>query len=71
MLPIAVGMTAGVACAIGLGRFLQFLMNAVEPLGVGACAWAALLLAVTAAVAVWTATARVLRVDPMRALRAE
>jgi ABC-type lipoprotein release transport system permease subunit len=46
-------------------------MDAVEPLDLGTCALAALLLAITAAVAVWTATARVLRVDPMRALRAE
>jgi putative ABC transport system permease protein len=71
MSPIAVGMVAGVAGAIALGRFLQYLMDAVEPLGIGTCAAAALLLAITAAVAVWTATARVLRVDPMRALRAE
>ena len=71
MLPIAVGMAAGVAGAIALGRFLEYLMDAVEPLNVWTCTSAALLLAVTAAVAVWTATARVLRVDPMRALRAD
>jgi predicted permease len=71
MRPIAVGMAAGVAGAIASGRFLQYLMDSVQPLGVGMCASAALLLAVTAAVAVWTATARVLRVDPVRALRAE
>jgi ABC-type antimicrobial peptide transport system permease subunit len=71
MLPVAVGMTAGVAGAVALGRFLQYLMDAVEPLDVRTCALAALLLAVTATVAVWTATARVLRVDPMRALRAD
>jgi putative ABC transport system permease protein len=71
MLPIAAGMAAGVAGAIALGRFLQYLMDAVEPLDARTCAWAALLLAITAAAAVWTATARVLRVDPMRALRAD
>jgi len=71
MLPIAVGMSAGVAGAIALARFLQYLIDAVEPLNAGSCAAAALLLAVTAAVAVWRATARVLRVDPMRALRAD
>ena len=71
MLPVAVGMTAGVAGAVGLDRFLQYLMSAVEPLNAGTCAWAALLLAITAAVAVRRATARVLRVDPMRALRAD
>jgi putative ABC transport system permease protein len=71
MLPVAVGMTAGVAGAVALGRFLQYLMDAVEPLDARTCASAALLLAITAAVAVWTATARVLRVDPMRTLRAD
>jgi len=71
MLPIAVGMSAGVAGAIALARFLQYLIDAVEPLNAGSCAAAALLLAVAAAVAVWRATARVLRVDPMRALRAD
>jgi ABC-type antimicrobial peptide transport system permease subunit len=67
MLPIA----AGVAGAIVRGRFLGYLMAEVEPLDVRTCATAALLLAFTAAVAVWTATARVLRVDPMRALRTD
>lgn len=71
LLPIVVGMAAGVAGAVALGRFLQYLMEAVEPLDGGICASAALLLAVTAAVAVWTATARVLRVDPMSALRTD
>jgi putative ABC transport system permease protein len=71
MLPIAVGMAAGVAGATALGRFLAYLMDAVEPLDVRTCVSAALLLAITASVAIWTATARVLRVDPMRALRAD
>jgi ABC-type antimicrobial peptide transport system permease subunit len=71
MLPIAVGMAAGVAGAIVMGRFLGYLMAEVEPLDGATCATAALLLVVTAAVAVWTATVRVLRVDPMRALRAD
>jgi predicted permease len=71
MLPIAVGMTAGMAGAIALGRFLQYLMSGVEPLNGRTCAWAALLLAITAAVAVWRATAGILRVDPMHALRAD
>lgn len=50
MLPITVRMAVGLTGAIASGRFLQFLMEAVEPLGIGAC---------------------VLRVAPMRALRAE
>jgi len=71
MLPIAVGMAAGVACALELGRFLEHLVSGAEPVGTRTCTAAALLLAIIAVLAVWRATARVLRVDPMRALRAE
>jgi predicted permease len=71
MLPLAAGMTAGVAAAAELGRFLEQLISGAQPVDAGACAAAALLLAFAAALAVWWATARVLRVDPMVALRAE
>ena len=71
MLPMAAGMLAGVGAASALGRFLEYLMSGVEPVGALTCGAAALVLAMAAGVAVWTATARVLRVDPMRALRTE
>jgi putative ABC transport system permease protein len=71
MLPMAAGMVTGVAAAAALGRFLEHLMSGIEPVDAWICAAAALVLAMAAGVAVWTATARVLRVDPMRALRAD
>ena len=71
MLPMVAGMVAGVAVAVALGQFLEHLMSGVEPVDTWNCVEAALLLAITAAAAVWTATARVLRVDPTTALRTE
>jgi hypothetical protein len=71
LLPMAAGMIAGVAAAAALGGLLEHLMFGVEPVDAWTCAAAALVLATAAAVAVWTATARVLRVDPMSALRTE
>jgi putative ABC transport system permease protein len=69
--PVAAGAAAGIAGAVALGRFLQHLMQSAEPVGAGTCALAALLLGITAALAVWTATRRVVKMDPMRVLRAE
>jgi putative ABC transport system permease protein len=69
--PLALGMAAGVGGAIGLGHYLQHLMASAEPVGKWSCAAAAVLLISAAAVAVWRATARVVRIDPMTALRAE
>ncbi len=71
MLPMAAGMLVGIAGALELGQFLQRLMFGVDGLDARTSAAAALWLALAAALAVWRATARVLRVDPMKALRAE
>ena len=71
LLPMAAGMAAGVAGAVGLGQFLKHLMTSAEPLGAWTSAAAALLLALTAALAVWTATGRIIEIDPVNALRAE
>jgi predicted permease len=71
LLPMAAGMVAGVAGAIGLGQFLKHLMTSAEPVGAWTCAAAALLLAIAAATAVWTATGRIVQIDPVNALRAE
>ena len=71
LLPLTAGVAAGVAGAAVLGRYLRYLMASAEPVGTWTCAAAALLLASTAAIAVWTATSRILRIDPMSALRAE
>jgi ABC-type antimicrobial peptide transport system permease subunit len=71
MLPVACGALAGVAGAGALERYLQHLMAHAEPTGPWTCAVAAAALAATAALAVWTATGRIVRMDPTAALRTE
>jgi putative ABC transport system permease protein len=71
LLPVVLGLATGVAGAVATGRFLKHMITPAEPVGAGTCGASALLLVVVAAVAVWTATGRILRIDPMRALRAE
>jgi putative ABC transport system permease protein len=71
MLPVVLGMAAGVAGAIGLGQFLQHMMDAAQRVDAVTCITAAVALAAVAAAAVWSATQRILRLDPMNILRAE
>ena len=71
MLPLGAGMLAGVFGAAGLGRFLQHLISSAEPTGLWTCVIAALILATATAAAVWTATNRIVRMDPTAALRVE
>jgi ABC-type antimicrobial peptide transport system permease subunit len=71
LLPMAVGGAAGIAGAVLLGRYLQHLIAGAETTGVLACAAAAGTLIFAAALAVWTATRRIVRMDPTAALRAE
>ncbi len=71
LLPVAIGMAAGVAGAFALGQFLQHLLDSAQRVDGATCAVAAVILAAIASVAVWSATQRVLRLDPMQVLRAE
>jgi putative ABC transport system permease protein len=71
MLPMACGAAIGIAGAAVLGRYLQHLIAGSEATGAWTCAAAAAALAATAALAVWTATRRIVRMDPTAALRAE
>jgi putative ABC transport system permease protein len=71
MLPVAAGMALGVAGAIASGRFLKSLMESAEPPGAQTCIVGGLLLTVTALAAVWFATSRVAKVDPMTALKSD
>jgi hypothetical protein len=71
MLPMGCGVVAGIAGAAALGRYLQHLIAGAEATGAGTCAAAAAALAITAALAVWTATRRIVKMDPTAALRAE
>ena len=69
--PVAVGMAAGVAGAFALGRYFEHMLDAAGNVDGITCAAAAGLLAVVAAAAVWPATQRILKLDPMQVLRAE
>jgi predicted permease len=71
LVPVGVGAIAGVAGAMGLGRFLTHLMASATPVDPATCAAVALLLAMTAALAVWRATGRMVRLNPIDVLRAE
>jgi predicted permease len=69
--PAVVGIAVGIALALELARFVQSLITSADPPGFWTCALAAALLLVSAAAGVWTASARVIRVDPVNALRAD
>jgi putative ABC transport system permease protein len=71
MLPVGAGMLAGICGAAGLGRFLQHLIASAEPTGVWICVGAAFVMATATAAAVWTATNRIVRMDPTAALKVE
>jgi hypothetical protein len=69
--PAVAGIAVGIALALELARFVQSLITSADPPGFWTCAVAAALLLVSAAAGVWTASARVIRVDPVNALRAD
>jgi predicted permease len=71
MLPVAAGLVAGLAGAAGLGRFLEHLIAGAESTGPWICAAAAALLAISTGFAIWTATGRIVRMDPTAALKSE
>ncbi|HSL20609.1 MAG TPA: ABC transporter permease [Vicinamibacterales bacterium] len=65
------GLAIGAAAAAGLTRFLGTLLFGVEPTDARTFAAAAALLLVVAALAAWAPARRVMRVDPVQALKAE
>ncbi|HWQ56106.1 MAG TPA: ADOP family duplicated permease [Bryobacteraceae bacterium] len=69
--PMGLGMAAGIAGALAVGRYLEHLLVSAEQPGLWACAAAAGFLLFTGFLAVWTATARVLAIDPADVVRAE
>ena len=69
--PMAAGVAAGIAGTIASGQYLgHLLVNASQP-GLWTCAAAAAVLMFIGFSAVWTATSRVLAIDPADAVRAE
>jgi putative ABC transport system permease protein len=71
LLPLIVGLGIGVAGSFALRGTLQALIYNAPALDGLTCGGAALLLALAAAIAVWFATRRILKLDPMRTLRSE
>jgi putative ABC transport system permease protein len=71
LMPVAIGAVIGIPAALGSGRYLSHLLASVQPPGVATCAWATLFLASVSAIAVWSAIARVIRSNPLDALRSE
>jgi ABC-type antimicrobial peptide transport system permease subunit len=71
LLPVAIGSAVGVAGAFGLGRFIQHLMDTAPRVDGLTCGVSAALVVLIASVAVWSATQRILRLDPSEVLRAE
>jgi putative ABC transport system permease protein len=71
LLPVAVGLAGGAAGAAGVGKFLRFLVSDAERISVAACVGAGVLLGLTAAAAIWVATRRIVRLDPIAVLRSE
>jgi putative ABC transport system permease protein len=71
LLPVAIGISAGIAGAFALGRFLEHLIDSVQRVDAATCAVASILLASVAGVAIWSASHRILGLDPMQVLRNE
>ena len=71
LVPVGMGVIAGVGGAVMSGPLLQHLFVGAKALSVQACIIASVLLLVTAMIAAWYATARILAIDPIDAIRAE
>jgi ABC-type antimicrobial peptide transport system permease subunit len=71
MRPVAVGLGAGVLAALALSRLLSGALVGVEAHDVRTFAWSVVLLALAAGIASVLPALRAIRVDPVRALRAE
>jgi putative ABC transport system permease protein len=71
LVPIVAGTAVGIAGSIASGRYLAHLLeNAARP-ALWTCTIAAGFLLLTGLLAAWSATARVLSIDPADAIRAE
>jgi ABC-type antimicrobial peptide transport system permease subunit len=68
---VGVGAVPGALGALLGGRFLTVLVDGAKPIGPAASVAAAALIAVSAAVAVWSATRRIVHLDVMDVLRVE
>ena len=69
--PIVAGMLIGLGGAAWQGRVLEHLLPSAPPVDLGACAASAVLLAAVAIVSIWSATSRVLELNPIEVLKSE
>jgi predicted permease len=69
--PIGAGMLLGFAGAAWQGKVLEHLLSAAPPVDLAASAAAAVVLALVATAAIWTATNRVLELNPIEVLKSE
>ena len=70
-IPVAFGILAGIAGAAGCGHFLQHLFVGINVSGVMTFVVPSLFLLLIAVGTAWSATTRVLAIDPIEAIRAE
>jgi putative ABC transport system permease protein len=71
LLPVAAGLLVGVCGSLALGGIIGHLVTPGQAIDVATCGAAACLLAVIAAIAAWSATQRIIRLQAMEILRAE
>jgi len=71
LIPIGVGIIIGIGGAIGSGPILQHLFVGAREPGMSACVLGSIFLLAAVLVAAWSATTRILVIDPMDAIRAE
>ena len=71
MLPVIVGLTAGLAAALGLSRVMAGLLYDVSPTDAPTFAAVTILLGTVAAAAAYIPAIRAARLDPIRALRSD
>jgi putative ABC transport system permease protein len=69
--PIGAGMVIGLVGAAWQGRLLEHLLPAAPPVDVPASAAAAVVLAFVAIFAIWSATRRILELNPIEVLKSE
>lgn len=71
LFPLLWGLAAGAAGAFALGRYAQSLVKAAKPPDEWTAIGAGTFLLIVCGLAVWRATSRVARLDPMQALRVD
>jgi hypothetical protein len=71
LIPIGVGIIIGIGGAIGSGPILQHLFVGAKAPGMLVCVFASIFLLAAILVAAWSATTRILTIDPIDTIRAE